>query len=387
MTDHPVQKCVMIIAGEVSGDHHGAKLVRAMRAKDPDLFFCGIGSRDMRAAGVRILVDSTDVAVVGITEILARLPHILGAFATTRRVLKSLKPDLLILIDFPGFNMHVASIAKRSNIPVLYYISPQLWAWRPGRVKKLKQLVDHMAVILPFEEAFYREHAIPVTFVGHPLLDEMQATGPAAAPSPNKPIIGLLPGSRANEIRRILPVQLAAARLLRAENPDLHFILSVAPSINRTEVELQVEQFGCADFVELSADRVENIFGRCTAAIAASGTVTLEAALNETPLVIVYKVSPFSNLIGRLLIHVEFIGLANLIAGEQIVPELVQDEASPENIARHIQQMLDDPDGVQRIRAKLKDMKSKLGGAGASRTTAEIAMRLLASDSQTTERK
>lgn len=371
----------MIIAGEVSGDHHGAKLVRAMQDKNPELFFCGIGSRAMRAAGVRILVDSNEISVVGITEILARLPDIMKAFATTKRVLKGLKPDLLILIDFPGFNMRVASIARRINIPILYYISPQLWAWRPGRVKKLKKLVDHMAVILPFEEDFYREHAIPVTFVGHPLLDETpasQALTYTTGPPQKQTVVGLLPGSRANEIHRILPVQLAAARLLKAENPELHFLLSIAPSVSKTEVASQVEKSGCAEFIELASAPVEDIFKRCAIAVAASGTVTLEAAINELPLVIVYKVSPLSNLIGRLLIHVNFIGLANLIAGEEILPELVQDDATPENIARHVQQMLDDPDGVQQTREKLREMKSKLGGTGASRTTAKIALRLIA---------
>ena len=278
MADPSQQKFIMIIAGEVSGDHHGAKLVRAMRAQNPDLFFCGIGSRAMRKAGVRILVDSDDVSVVGITEILARLPQILGAYRTTKQVLKRLKPDLLILIDFPGFNMHVGSLASRYGVPVLYYISPQLWAWRPGRVKKLKKFVAHMAVILPFEEKFYRAHAIPVTFVGHPLLDEVPdapAVNSPAEPSQPGPIVGLLPGSRGNEIHRILPVQLDAARLLRAENPDLHFILSIAPSVDRAEVESQVEKSGCAGFIELSTDRVEKIFRRCTLAVAASGTATL----------------------------------------------------------------------------------------------------------------
>jgi lipid-A-disaccharide synthase len=379
MTQFPEQKCVMLIAGEVSGDQHGAKLVRAMREKDPNLFFCGIGSHAMRAAGVRILVDSNQIAVVGITEILASLNHILAAYGTVKRVLQGMHPDLLILIDFPGFNMRVAALARRFGIPVLYYISPQVWAWRPGRVKKLKKLVDHMAVILPFEEDFYHSHGVPVTFVGHPLLDDnpdKPVTLPVE-PSPENVVIGLLPGSRRSEISRILPVQLEAAGLLRANYPNLGFILSVAPSMDKEVLESYVRQFNAGDFVELSTEPVEIIFKRCTLAVAASGTVTLEAAIHETPLIIVYRVSAFSARVAKLLVHVQYIGLVNLIAGEQVAPELVQEEATPDNITRHVSRLLEDSQRLKRVKDKLKTIKAKLGGAGASQTTAGIALRLL----------
>jgi lipid-A-disaccharide synthase len=275
--------------------------------------------------------------------------------------------------------MHVAGLAKRFDIPVLYYISPQIWAWRPGRVKKLKRLVDHMAVILPFEEDFYHSHAVPVTFVGHPLLDELseESINSSIGPAPENPVIGLLPGSRSGEISRILPVQLEAARLLRKNHPNYRFIVSVAPSINRETLDALVQHHHAGDIVELSSEPVEDLFKRCTLAVAASGTVTLEAAIHETPLIIVYRVSPFSALVARLLVHVEYIGLVNLIAGQEVAPELVQEEATAENIADQVIRLLENEDTLRAVKETMQSVKTKLGGAGASQTTAGIAMNLL----------
>jgi len=211
------QFCVAILAGEASGDQHGAKLVAAMKNKHPALFFCGMGGDALRQAGVRIVMEASELTVVGITEVFAKIPAILKGMAKIKKLLKNLRPDLLILIDFPDFNLHIAAVAKKLDIPVLYYISPQIWAWRQGRVKRIGKLVDHMAVILPFEQRFYKEHNVPVTFVGHPLLD---ANLPAAKPVPNSDlndptVIGLVPGSRNNEIIRHLPVMLESADILK----------------------------------------------------------------------------------------------------------------------------------------------------------------------------
>ena len=283
--------CVMIVAGEASGDHHGAKLVRSMLAKAPDLFFCGIGGPALREAGVRILVESDSVSVIGITEMFGKLAQQVRSLVLTRRLLRTLRPDLLILIDFPEFNLRVAPTAKKLGIPVLYYISPQLWAWRSGRVEQVRRFVDRMAVILPFEEKFYRHHRVPVRFVGHPLLDnDLPAAQALLRKAPDgPPILGLLPGSRDKEIQRHLPVMLSAAHRLRRRIPGMELMISLAPSVDLHSIAPLLRRYNALEKVER---RIGAIFERSTVAIAASGTVTLEAALHGLPLVIVYKVSP-----------------------------------------------------------------------------------------------
>jgi lipid-A-disaccharide synthase len=369
----------MIVAGEASGDQHGAKLVSAMRRVNPELFACGIGGGSMKAAGVRILVDARELSVVGITEVVGKLPTVFRALTTVKKLIQSLRPDLVILIDFPDFNFRVAAAAQKAGVPVLYYISPQIWAWRPGRVKKIARLVDHMAVILPFEAEFYRRHGIPVTFVGHPLLDGLQPTA-LEAPKMNArqpSVVGLLPGSRQVEISRLLPVMLAAAQRMLQDNPVLEFVVSVAPSVDRTMLETAVARSGCGTAVRLTDDPVEDIFRQCRMVIAASGTVTLQAALHGTPMIIIYRVSPSSYWLGRLLIRVKFIGLVNLIADRPLVPELIQDDASPENIARCAAELLGDEDRLKRMRRELLAAREALGGPGASQRVADIALGML----------
>ncbi|MCP4371501.1 MAG: lipid-A-disaccharide synthase, partial [Deltaproteobacteria bacterium] len=221
-------KCIMIIAGEASGDLHGSKLVHAMREKNRDLFFCGIGGKALKDAGVRIIVDASQLAVVGLTEVFSKIPSLFRGMAISKKLLNSLKPDLLIIIDFPDFNLNVAAAAKKAGIPVLYYISPQLWAWRPGRVNRIRKIVDHVAVILPFEKDFYKRHQVKVSFVGHPLLDTHPALEKSltAANTENIQTIGLLPGSRDREIARLLPVMLQSARILLKRDNRIKFIIS-----------------------------------------------------------------------------------------------------------------------------------------------------------------
>jgi lipid-A-disaccharide synthase len=373
------QKCIMIIAGEASGDFHGAKLVEAMHARNNSLFFCGIGGNALKAAGVRILVDASELAVVGITEVFSKASRILKGIGLTKRLLKSLKPDLLVLIDFPGFNLHVAATAKKLGVPVLYYISPQIWAWRPGRVRKIGQRVDHMAVILPFEEQFYRKHHIPVTFVGHPLLDNQTQpeVDPQAQNHNHNPVIGLLPGSRDREIASLLPVMLTAARDLLKHNPNIKFIISIAPSIEKETIEALVRTAGLTSNYELVSDRVENIFTRCSLAVVASGTVTLEAAMCGTPIIIAYKISSVSALIAKLMVKVKHIGLVNLIAGKEIAPELVQEQATADNIRDAVLHLLNDDGGLEVQRREMSKIRKLLGGPGASAQVAEIAMGML----------
>lgn len=371
--------CVAIIAGEASGDQHGAKLVKAMQKRNPALFFCGIGGPALRQAGVRILVDAAELTVVGITEVFAKLPGILKGMGTIKKLLKILKPELLILIDFPDFNLHIAATAKKLGIPVLYYISPQVWAWRQGRVKRIGRLVDHMAVILPFEQPFYREHNVPATFVGHPLLegplpasDEILTTG-----LQGQTTIGLVPGSRDNEISRHLPVMLDTADILKDRLKHAIFIISHAPSVERKQIEAIVAEHPCRMDVEIVSDRIDTVFGRSDIIVAASGTVTLQAAIHGTPMVIIYKVSPISFMLGRALVRVPHIGLVNLVAGEQLVPEFVQNGASPENIASAVGNMLKDTDQLNRLKRQLFGLRDVLGGTGASDQVADIAFDML----------
>lgn len=370
----------MIVAGEASGDQHGAKLVAEMRRSNPNIFFCGIGGKALASAGVRILVDTAVLTVVGITEVIAKLPVVYRSLAVAKKLLQSLKPDLLILIDFPDFNLRVASTAKKLGIPVLYYISPQIWAWRRGRVKKIGKLVSHMAVILPFEADFYSVHGIPVTFVGHPLLDRITGTGQerdTADDSAEHVLIGLLPGSREVEINRLLPVMLDAAERLHKKNPKLKFTVSVAPTVKRKLLEAMLGGRGTNGYISFSEEPVERLFARCRLIVAASGTVTLQAAIAGTPMVIIYKVSPISYWLGRALIRVDHIGLINLIAGRRLVPELIQDQATAANIADQVFSLLADEKRLARLKKDLLTAGQLLGGPGASRRVAQIARGLM----------
>jgi lipid-A-disaccharide synthase len=369
----------MIIAGEASGDRHGAKLVRAMRSRDNELFFCGIGGPAMQAAGVRIVADAARLSVVGITEVLAKSSFLLEGIRRAKNTINGLRPDLLILIDFPDFNLHVAASAKKIGIPVLYYICPQVWAWRPGRVKKIRKRVDHLAVILPFEADFFKQHQIPVTFVGHPLLDTedpLFAREPVAATNGSR-TIGLLPGSRDKEISRLLPVMLKAADILTRQDERLKFLVSVAPATDPATIQQLVDmQAGAAD-VELVEESVDSIFRRSMLVVATSGTVTLEAALCGIPTVIVYKVSPMTYWLGKMLVRVDFMGLANLIAGREVVPELAQGRASAKNISKTVWQLLSDDDRRLAIQQDLATVRETLGGPGASKRAAQIALKMI----------
>jgi len=378
-TPHTAPKSVMLITGDASGDLHGSRLVKAMREKDPGLFFFGIGGHALRAAGVKILVDTSSLSVIGVTEILSKLPTFLSAMMRVKTLLKKFQPDLLILIDFPGFNLPVSAIAKRYRVPVLYYISPQIWAWSRGRVKKIRKRVDHMAVILPFEAEFYLNHQVPVTFVGHPLMDVYDGADKErfASGKDNRLTIGLLPGSRRREITHLFPVMLKAATMVSERLEDVRFAISQAASVDRTAMEALIQKHAPDIDYELVPDGADKVFNKCALSVVTSGTVTLEAAICGVPMVIIYKVAPITALLAWFFLRVDHIGLVNLIAGKRLVPELMQFDASPKKITDAVYNMIDDNQGLEAMRQELSRVKDALGSPGASERTAEIALNML----------
>ncbi|SNB45016.1 lipid-A-disaccharide synthase [Geobacter sp. DSM 9736] len=372
----------MIVAGEASGDLHGAGLIREARRMDEQVTFFGIGGARMREAGAETLVDASDMAVVGLFEVAAHFDVIYRAYATLRDILRKDPPDLLILIDYPDFNLRLAKVAKRAGVRVLYYISPQVWAWRVGRVKKIARLVDRMAVVFPFEVPFYEKEGVPVSFVGHPLLDVVHPTmSPEEARAffgldSTKRTVGLFPGSRRGEIKRLLPVILETALLLRGRFPDLQFVLPLASSLNRQDLAPHLEGSGLN--ITVVEGKGYDVMQVCDAIISVSGTVTLEIALIGTPMVIIYRVSPFTYQVAKRLVRVDHIGLCNIVAGERAVRELVQDEARPEIIADEITRILTDDEYAASIRSKLVAVRGKLGCGGCSAQVARLALDMLA---------
>lgn len=375
-------KRILIVAGEASGDLHGARLVRAMMAKEPGIRFYGIGGGNLREAGVDLWADAADMAVVGLTEVVSKLREILAVMGRLKKSLRLLKPDLVILIDYPDFNLPLARSAKKCGIPVFYYISPQVWAWRKGRIKTLGRTVDRMAVVLPFEEALYRQAGVDATFVGHPLLDVVEAASPRGETlrrfglRDQVTTVALLPGSRKGEVSRLLPSMLMAARLLAEKVKPVQFLLPLAATLDEAWMR---ERIAGADAPEIRLIRgaTYDAVAAADAAVVVSGTATLETALLGTPLIVIYKVSALSYLIGRMLISVDHIGLVNIVAGKTVAPELIQHEANPERIAAEVLAILGDDDRRKAIREELSRIREKLGSPGAAQRAACLALELL----------
>ena len=377
-----MKKRVLIVAGEASGDMHAAGLVRAVKRQAPDVEFAGIGGRLMREAGVDILVDSAQMAVVGLFEVLAHFPTIYGALQLMRRQLRETKPDLLILVDYPDFNLRLAKTAKELGIKVLYYISPQVWAWRQERVHMIGQRIDMMAVVFPFEVPFYESANVPVRFVGHPLLDEIGTPKPreqAVADlglDPTRKIFGLFPGSRRSEIKRLLPTLLESARLLKTTQPDLQLVLPLASTLNETFLAPFMQGYGELG-IQVIQNRFYDVTCACDAVVTASGTATLEIALLGTPLAVIYKIAPLSYRIMSRMIKVPHIALCNIVAEERIAPELIQHDATPDRIVEVAQRMLNDAEYATSMRARLATIRSKLGDGGAAGRVGQLALELL----------
>lgn len=389
------KQLVLIVAGEASGDLHGARLLRSMLALDPGLHCCAMGGPELAASGAEMLYDAAKLAVVGISEVLAHLGDILRAQRILADCLRQRRPDLLILIDYPDFNLRVAAKAKKLGIPVFYYISPQVWAWRSRRVHTIMRLVTRLAVILPFEEAFYEKFGYQAEFVGHPLSDTVRADKNKSvflreqgiALLANTKIIGLLPGSRSKEVAMLLPTFLQAAEQLSRHSPQQYvFLIPLAPTLSLA----QLEEWGLREAqkklnIHVIREERYNLMAACDAVMAASGTVLLELCLLDVPTVAAYRVSSFSYRMGRLLVrHLRYFSLVNLIADHPVLPELLQDEVSPERLVAEIQQLLEDETACQKMLAGFAVVRERLGPSGASDRAAAIALEILANSASET---
>jgi lipid-A-disaccharide synthase len=373
---------VLIVAGEASGDLHGSFLVREMLALRPGLHFYGIGGNKMKEAGVHQLADAADIGVVGVTEVFAKLGAFLTIIARIRKSMDQMKPNLVILIDFPDFNLNiVARAAKKRGIKVFYYISPQVWAWRKGRVEQIKRLVDRMAVILPFEVDFYAAHGFAVDYVGHPLRDTVKSALTKAGArrefglAETATTVGLLPGSRTAEIQKLLPEMMKAAQIISREIPEVQYILPLAGTLDQRDVERIISAAQIP--VRIVPGRTCDVLAACDLAIVTSGTATLETGLMGVPMVIIYKLSLFSAIIGKLFINPKHIGLVNIIAGRTVAPELIQLDATGARIAAEALAILQNESKKQAMIAELAAIRERLGEPGAARRAAQIACDML----------
>ncbi|WP_457576894.1 lipid-A-disaccharide synthase [Desulfomarina sp.] len=377
---------IMIVTGEASGDLHGANLVRALQSRSSDLSFCGMGGSELKSLGVEILFDAAKVSVVGIVEVLARLKDIFSAQSVLKKRMVQDPPDLLILIDLPDFNLLLAKKAKKLNIPVFYYIPPQVWAWRQGRTGIIRDRTDKVGVILPFEESFLKERGVDARYVGHPLLDSVRTTLSREEfykkynIAPGRCCIGLLPGSRKQEVRSLLPVFLEAAEIItekKGEQPPV-FLVPLASTLTENDLdEAGLNRYRAALDVRVVADDNYNLMNSCRAVVAASGTVTLELAILSTPMVIVYKLSKITYILAKLLVKLEHFSLVNLIAGKSVVTELLQDEVKAKAVAEQLLLLVGETEERKNILQSLAGVRKKLGGAGASEKAADLVFEIL----------
>ena len=375
-------KHVMIVAGEASGDLHGAVLARELLALDSSLILSGIGGAGMAATGVTILYDISRLAVMGIIEVISRLKDIRSAMKILEEQFEMNRPDLLILIDYPGFNLELARRAKKYNIPVLYYISPKIWAWREGRITRIKKYVDRMAVILPFEKKYYKGHGFEVDFVGNPLLDQVQPTLTSNefkiqyGIDHDATIIGIMPGSRKQEIAKILPVFMETALLLNEKIKKCVFLLPLASTLTEDDLNEHGVMDDRLDIRIIKENRYETM-AACDAAMAASGTLTMELGILQVPMVVCYRISKLTHFLAKPFIKAEYASLVNLVAEKEVVTELLQQEATPENIYREILPLLLNQEARDSMKRELFNVSKQLGEPGASKRTARLAMEML----------
>ncbi|MDZ7360856.1 MAG: lipid-A-disaccharide synthase [candidate division KSB1 bacterium] len=372
---------VLIVAGEASGDLHGAGVVRAIKQLAPQTEIFGIGGDGMAAAGMELLFHVRDMAVVGFTEILRHLRFFHRVMKTLEREVARRKPEVVILIDYPGFNLRLAARLHRDGEKppkILYYIAPQVWAWGAARLSKMARIIDQMAVVFPFETSLFQSAGMATEFVGHPLLEGLRPKITTEAffsryqLAAESPLLGLLPGSRREEVARLLPDMLATARLVRQSIPDLQIAVAMAPNLPENFYRARVKDNG----VRLVSNSTYEVMRDSRACLVCSGTATLETACFKTPLVVVYRLSRLSYEIGKRVVKLPYIGLVNVVAGRKIVPEFIQNDFRPERVAPVLVKMIQDRGHHAAMQEALAEVGRKLGTPGASRRTAELALQL-----------
>jgi lipid-A-disaccharide synthase len=376
----PGRAPIMLSAGEASGDLHGGMLCRALRDLEPELRLVGMGGGQMATAGMEVIVDPTGQAAVGTSEALGRIPALYRAYRALGQRLRAERPRALVLIDFPEFNLRLARRARRAGVPVVYFIPPQLWAWRSGRIRQMARRVSQVLAVFPFEPALYEQARVPVEFVGHPLLDvvPLDLTRDEArrrlGADPGHSLIGLLPGSRREEVEHLLPPMLEAAGRLAAADARRRFVLGLAPTVPREQVQAHLRRAAGGPAVELVSGRTYEVMAAADALLIASGTATLEAALLGTPMVVCYRVSRTTEVIARLLARVQWIGLPNLVSGRAVVPELIQRDVTGARLAAEAARLLEDPVIATAQRAAFKELRARLGEPGVGRRAARAVL-------------
>lgn len=374
------QESILILAGEASGDIHGGSLVRELRKRRPGVRFFGIGGDRLEGEGVEIIHNVREMSFLGFFEVVKHLPFVRQVFREMVALLEERRPSLVVLIDYPGFNLRFARVTKRLGFPVLYYISPQVWAWGRGRIKKIVRRVDRMIVIFPFEEDLYRKEGMDVRFVGHPLTDVVRVNLSKEAffeelgLNPARPTVGLLPGSRFQEVRRLLPEMIKACVLLREKIPGLQSILGQAPTLSDGIYEPFLRE---EKSIYPVRNRTYDLMAHTEVVVVASGTATLETAILGTPMVILYRMSRLSFLLGRALVRLKHVGLVNIVAGRKIVPELLQGKASAERIAEEVFTLFSDEELKKKLKRDLEEVSRSLGKSGASERAAEAVLEFM----------
>jgi lipid-A-disaccharide synthase len=378
---------LLVSCGEPSGDVYGGELVRALRARVGALDVFGLGGDHLCHEGARLVAHVREVAVVGLLEVLTHLRHLRGVFTGILESVDRERPDVAVLIDYPDFNLRLASELRRRGVPVVYYVSPQIWAWRGGRIRSIRETVARMLVIFPFEEALYRDAGVPVTFVGHPLVDLVSpvADRPGVAASlgldPGRPVIALLPGSRPKEVGHNLPPLVGAVdRLVRAR-PELQLVLAAAPSLDQAALQRRI----AGRPIRVVAGRTHDVLGAADLAVVASGTATVEAALLRTPMVVVYRLSPLTYALGRPFVRVPHFAMVNLIAGREVVPEIIQREFTAERVAAEALSLLSSPARIRQMQSDLDEVRERLGLSGASERAADVVAAYLVKKLDTIE--
>jgi lipid-A-disaccharide synthase len=372
---------ILLSCGEPSGDMYAGALTRELRSLAPGVTVAGLGGPELAAAGAELLADYRGLAVTGLTEAIAKVPRSLRLLQTLVTWARDERPDALVAIDFPDFNFPLARRLRKLGIRVVYYVGPQIWAWRPGRLKTMRSVADRVLVIFPFEEAIYQRGGVPVEFVGHPLVDLAKPSAPRDAflrglgLAPQAPTVAILPGSRPNEVSRILPVLVAAARRIRSAVAGAQFVIARAPSLDDHLFDV-VKARDLSPAAVVAGD-TDAVLASADVALTASGTATVQTAIHDTPMVIVYRLSPLTYYLGRRLVKLDTFGMVNLIAGERIVPELIQDRFTPEAVADEAISMLTDPARAARVREGLARVRARLGGPGASRRAAQAILEAL----------